>query len=181
MSNDSCDHVGAVCVIGNYWQCAECEAEKKDLRGSAKIPSFSMALLGAPAIKQAPRKLKGLPTIQSTASDWTIERLPDPDPDVYRARITMPVHDYIYSEGKKLSEQDIEDIEYVRKRLREAITAYKPQAVLKVPITVEADVGDSWANNPDYGISPLSLSAIRGNKPVPPTEVKLKTLKSRKK
>lgn len=27
MSNPPCGHVGATCIIGNFWQCKECEAQ----------------------------------------------------------------------------------------------------------------------------------------------------------
>ena len=68
MSNALCNHVGAICVIGNFWNCAECEAPRPNFRHLAKFPSFSQAIQFTVAVKEA-EEVPGQVLVEMTVHD----------------------------------------------------------------------------------------------------------------
>jgi len=70
MSNAPCNHVGAICVIGNFWNCAECEVRSRSLRHLAKSPSFS--LMESFTVAAQETEVPGQVLVEMTVHDATM-------------------------------------------------------------------------------------------------------------
>lgn len=102
MSNAPCNHVVAVCVIGNFWNCTECDAEAakpKYLPPIPGTPDFKEIALGEPqpcAITEPYPNYRKLAKVTPFPKSYEITcEVRKDEPSVVDVEIQMLVHDEI--------------------------------------------------------------------------------------